>query len=294
MIGWGEIFALSSALLWAFAVILFRRSGETLPAFELNLFKNVLGAALVFPTIWLVQGLALPEYSGRELAVVLLSGFLGIAMADTWFLKALNTMGASRTGIVAALYTPFVYLLSAVFLGESLNLWQLAGFALVMAGVLLVTWRSNRMEVDSQGIRRGAWYAISAMFMMAVGIVMVKEILEQRSFLWTLELRLLGGVAGMLVFVSLRGKWPEVMKNYRKPQPWGLITLSGFIGAYLALILWLAGYKLIPATVAAILNQTSGAFIVLLAWLFLREAVDRRKITGLALTLSGVIIMLAI
>ena len=49
--------------------------------------------------------------------------------ADTWFLKALNTMGASRTGIVAALYTPFVYLLSAVFLGESLNLWQLAGFA---------------------------------------------------------------------------------------------------------------------------------------------------------------------
>jgi hypothetical protein len=36
--GWGEVFALSSSLVWALAVILFRRSGETLPAFELNLF----------------------------------------------------------------------------------------------------------------------------------------------------------------------------------------------------------------------------------------------------------------
>ena len=59
--GWGELFALSSALVWALAVILFRRSGETLPAFELNLFKNFFGLILLIPTILLVDGLKLHE-----------------------------------------------------------------------------------------------------------------------------------------------------------------------------------------------------------------------------------------
>ena len=114
--GWGELFALSSAMVWALAVILFRRSGETLPAFELNLFKNCFGMVLMVPTILLVDGLELPEYTSIELILVFFSGLFGIAVADTWYLKALNTMGASRTGIVSSLFSPFVILLSAIFL----------------------------------------------------------------------------------------------------------------------------------------------------------------------------------
>ena len=54
--GWGEFFALSSALSWALAVILLRRSGESLGAFELNLFKNCFGLVLMVPTILLFIG----------------------------------------------------------------------------------------------------------------------------------------------------------------------------------------------------------------------------------------------
>ncbi len=145
--GWGEAFALASALTWALAVILMRRSGETLPAFELNLFKNCFGMVLLIPTILLVDGLVLPYYTLPELSLVLLSGLLGIAIADTWYLTALNMMGASRTGIVSSLFSPFVIFLSAIFLGESLVAWQWLGFVLVMAGVLLVTWGGQRFSV---------------------------------------------------------------------------------------------------------------------------------------------------
>ncbi|MGB7451172.1 MAG: DMT family transporter, partial [Lysobacterales bacterium] len=128
MMGWGELFALASALVWALAVILFRRSGETLPAFELNLFKNFFGLVLLVPTILLVDGLKLPDFTATELLLVFVSGLIGIAVADTWYLKALNMMGASRTGIVSSLFSPFVILLSAVFLGERLVPWQWLGF----------------------------------------------------------------------------------------------------------------------------------------------------------------------
>ncbi len=292
--GWGEFFALTSALAWALAVILLRRSGETLPAFELNLFKTCFGIVLMIPTILLVDGLILPDYTAIELVLVFVSGALGIAVADTWYLKALNLMGASRTGIVSSLYSPFVILLSAIFLGERLVPWQWLGLVLVLSGVLLVTWRKHRSSVDVSDVKRGAAYAAGAVFMMAVGIVMVKEILETRSFLWTVELRLVGGAVGMFAVMLVPARWQSVKRNFSRPQPWGTVMLASFLGAYFALILWLAGYKLIDASVASVLNETNVAFIVLLAWLMLGEQINRRKLAGIGLTLGGVIIMMLV
>lgn len=291
---WGEVFALSSAMVWALAVILFRRSGETLPAFELNLFKNFFGMVLMVPTILIVDGLELPVYTTIELVLVFFSGLLGIALADTWYLKALNTMGASRTGIVSSLFSPFVIFLSAIFLGERLVSWQWLGFLFVMAGVLLVTWRSHRSAVDADDVKKGVLYGVGAVFMMAVGVVMVKGILETRSFLWTVELRILGGISGMIIYMLINSQWRSVKRNFSKPQPWGTVMLASFLGAYFALILWLGGYKLIDASVASVLNETNVAFIVFLAWLMLGEKFNRRKLAGLGLTLGGVIIMMAV
>jgi len=291
--GWGELFALSSALVWALAVILFRRSGETLPPFELNLFKNFVGLVLLVPTILLFEGFKLPVYSLTELVLVFISGLLGIAVADTWYLRALNMMGAGRTGIVSSLFSPFVILLSAIFLGERLGSWQWLGFLAVMCGVLLVTWRSNRMELDTADVKKGVIYGAGAVFMMAAGVVMVKEILETRSFLWTVELRMVGGGGGMLLYILLNSQWQSVKRNFSRPQAWGRVTFASFLGSYFALILWLAGYKLIDASVASVLNETNVAFIVFLAWLMLGEQINRRKLIGLCLTLGGVIIMMS-
>jgi len=293
-VGWGEFFALSSALVWALAVILFRRSGETLPAFELNLFKNLFGLVLMIPTILLVDGLGLPDYTSTELLLVFASGLFGIAVADTWYLKALNMMGASRTGIVSSLFSPFVILLSAIFLGERLVSWQWLGFLFVMSGVLLVTWRSHRSAVDKDDVKKGVMYGVGAVFMMAVGVVMVKEILETGSFLWTIELRIVGGVSGMLIYMLVSAQWQSVKQNFSQPQPWGTVIFAAFLGAYFALILWLAGYKLIDASVASVLNETNVAFIVFLAWLMLGEQINRRKLAGLGLTLVGVILMVSV
>lgn len=269
-----------------------RRSGETLPAFELNLFKNSFGFVLVIPTILVFYGATLPDFSASEALLAVASGVLGIALADTWYLKALNLMGASRTGIVASLFSPFVILLSTTFLGERMQPGQWLGFFLVIAGVMLVTWRVNRSEVDSADLKKGALYGVAAMFTMAVGIVMVKGLLETKPFLWTFELRMTGGVLGLLVFMLPRKRWLRVKHNFLQPQPWGMIVGASFLAAYLALLLWLAGYKLIDASLASALNETNGVFIVLLAWLMLGEPLNRRKLAGISLTLTGVIIMI--
>jgi len=287
----GEFFSVACAAFWAAAVVLFRRSGETLPAFELNLFKNVLATALMVPTILLVDGFGWPGYSALEWLVVVVSGVVGIAVADTWYLRALNLMGASRTGVVASLYSPFVIVLSILVLGEMLIWWQYFGFVLVLAGILLVTWRQNRRDVSLSAIRLGVAFGAGAVLMMATGIVMVKPVLETGSFMWTMGVRLAAGTAGMLLFLQATRGWGRSMLHYRSAQPWTTIVIGSLLGSYLSMMLWLAGYRLTQASVASVLNETAAAFIVLFAWLFLDEEMNWRRVAGIGMTFSGVGVM---
>lgn len=58
------------------------------------------------------------------------------------------------------------------------------------------------------------------------------------------------------------------------------------------MIFWLGGYKHTQASVAAILNESSSVFIVLLAWLMLGERVAPLTAVGIVLSLTGIACML--
>jgi len=75
-------------------------------------------------------------------------------------------------------------------------------------------------------------------------------------------------------------------------MPWRKLALAAFIGQFLAMVLWLAGYKFTQASVAAILNETASIFILLLAAFWLKEPLTRRALVGVGLTMAGVSCML--
>ena len=68
--------------------------------------------------------------------------------------------------------------------------------------------------------------------------------------------------------------------------------MAAFVGQMLSMVAWLAGYKYTQASIAAILNETASVFILLLAWLWLKERPGRRAVVGVGLTLAGVVCML--
>jgi drug/metabolite transporter (DMT)-like permease len=319
--GLGELFSLLSALAWAVGVILYRRLGETLPPLALNFLKNSLVLGMLLPVVPLVHGMGWPGFSGQELALAAASGFIGIALADTLYFRALNELGAGRMGVIGNLYSPLVILLSFAFLGERLGGLQIAGFVLVSAGVWLVARPARKPDAipaestllvaaagadsaggHSLGIEqaapraagsslRGLLFGIASIVLMAVAIVMVKRVLEAQPLLWVTLVRLAGALLGLLVLGTLTGQLHRL-----RPQgarfDWRILLLAAFVGQFLAMILWLAGYKYTQASVAAILNETASIFILLLAWFWLREPLGRRGVAGVALTLGGVVLML--
>ncbi|HSS07133.1 MAG TPA: DMT family transporter [Rhodanobacteraceae bacterium] len=290
--GIGEACSIGAALSWAGGVIVYKRLGETLSPLTLNLAKNVLVLGMIAPTVLLVHGPQIPALPASAIALSLVSGVLGIALADTLYFRALNTLGAGRMGIVGNFYSPFVIVLSFVLLGERLNGLQLAGFALVSGGVLIVSSHDPHKRLSRAELRRGAMLGVTAVLLMASAIVMVKRILEVQPLLWIVLLRLIGGVVGMLVLFAWRRE-PLPIPGRGIHLRWPLLVLAAFLGQYVSMVLWMAGYKYTEASVAAVLNETASVFIVLLAALFLREGLDARRLAGVTCTLSGVACMLA-
>ena len=295
--GIGEFFSLVCALMWASAVVLYKHAGESMSPNTLNLVKNIIGIVLLLPTALVLEGLLIPNLNLQDWLIVFASGYLGIAIADTLYLMTLRTIGASRTAIVASLYSPFVVLFSILFLGDSLALWQWLGLVMVLAGILVVVYRRNAQSVESAQLFKGLLLGASSVLMTAAGVVAMKPILSDQSnnesFFWLVTIRMFAGVVGMLLYLILKRQIQSTIRVvFAETHKWKTIFAASFCGSYLALLFWLAGFKYANASVASVLNETANVFIVILAALFLKESIDRRKLVGISLTFVGVIVFL--
>jgi drug/metabolite transporter (DMT)-like permease len=292
-LGIGELCSLGCALLWAIAVVLLKKSGESLAPFALNLFKNALVLPLFLATIALLQGPALPAIAPADVALALLSGLLGIAAGDTLYFRALNSIGASRMAVAQTLYSPFVIVLSMLVLHETLRPLQFAGVGAVLGGIALVTWSRGDDGLAPGVLLRGAAFGGFSVLLMAIGVVIAKPLLERHDFLWIVTLRVAGGFGGMLLIAIARGLGPRLLGEYRRVRHWPHILAGALFGTYLSMMAWLAGYKYTKASIAAVLNELAAVFIVLLAVLFLRERVSRRQVLGTVVAVAGVLLVVA-
>ena len=289
--GFGELCSILSALCWAIGLMFYRQLGATLPPLQLNFLKNLLVLGMLLPAIPLLHGLDIPQFTAWQAFAAVASGIIGIGIADTLYFRALNELGAGRMGVLGNFYSPFVIVLSFFFLDESLTALQLIGFALVSTGVWIAAWPRAGSEPRPAHAVRGFMYAMLAIVLMAVSIILVKRVLEQQPLLWVTGLRMVGAIAGMAAIAWFRGESAQLAPP-TVGMPWRKLAFAAFIGQFLAMVLWLAGYKYTLASVAAILNETASIFILLLAAVWLKEKLTRRAIIGVGLTLTGVSVML--
>lgn len=312
----GQACALITAITWGYAVVLFKQSGEhDISPLALNLFKNAVGLVLLIVT--LVAMLALQPDSvamllrqpGGEVALLVLSGVLGIAIADTLFFYALNLIGVGLISIVDCSYTPFMIFFGWLIAKEHLTVLHYVGAALVIGGVFIATEHTPPAGRTRRQILAGVFLATLAIALMALGIVMVKGILdrfpvkwESTLLIWATAVRLAAGFGALAIFTLLL----QALARRRQPAPeraaiWGVFrprpgwryALPGAVlGTYFSLVLWVAGIKYTHIGVAAVLNQTSVIWSCIFAALILRERFGARQIGALALAMFGAVTVL--
>jgi drug/metabolite transporter (DMT)-like permease len=120
---------------------------------------------------------------------------------------------------------------------------------------------------------------------------MIKTLLERSPLLWVTEIRLLGGVVAGFVILLFFPNRRKIIKSLKSAGSWGYTISGSFIGAYLAMMLWLAGMKYAQASIAAALNQTSNIFVFILSALILKEPINPPRVLGIILGVTGAILV---
>lgn len=291
---------MAAAVTWAMALVLFKRSGETVSPLSLSLFKSVVGCLLMALTVWLTNDYfaassagphRIADLSPSQIGILLASGILGIAIADTLLFFALNTIGVGLVTVAECSYTPSVMFLAWLWLNEPLKSHHLIGAALVLSGLLLASTHAPPPGRTRGQLLWGSALAVLAIALMAVGIVWAKPVLEQAPLLPATLLRLIGGTLALALILGIDQRRKRHFAVFRPTRTWRTMLPASILGTYLAMIFWVGGFKYTEASIAAVLNQTSMIFALIMATIFLREPFTSRKGLAAGLALAGVVVV---
>ncbi len=282
----GETLALFSALLWALAVILFKKSGETVHPLGLNLFKNMLALVLLIPTLIIFHTPLVPTIPFAYYLRFVLSGLLGMTLGDTLFFISLNRLGANLAAITSYTYSPLMVIFSMVFLKERILPLQIFGMGLILTALLLISNYRNPIQISRRNLLTGITLGILSTASTAVGVIIIKPLLAQIPLLWATAFRLMIGMIGVTVVTLVLPERKKIISSIFKLHGLGYSTAGTVLGTYLALTVWLGGMKFTQVSVAAPLNQLSNIFVFIFSALFLREPITRHRL--LAIIAAGI------
>lgn len=293
----GELAALVAALLWAIASVMFSQLGRQLRPLVLNLTKGLVALGLIGLTLALLAR-APTGLGGGPVALLLISGLVGIGIGDTLFFAALNHLGPRRALLMETLAPPLTALLALVFLQERLSALAWGGIALTLGGVAWViaeqTPTAGPMGKAGALSGRGVVLGFLAALGQAAGAVLSRAALADTAIdpLWSTALRLVGGLGVMGLLLGWQGNLGPKFRPLRQRQVLGLVVLAATVGTYLAIWLQQTALKYAAAGVAQALTATSPLFVLPLAAL-LGERVSVRSVLGALVALAGIWILVA-
>lgn len=289
---WGDLLAIATALVWSFAVLFFRWGSERLGVIPLKIFHNIFATVLLFACLPLFSQPWLPDLNTTEWWLVGMSAFLGITVGDTLYVAAIEKIGAGGQALVDCLYAPTIILLAYILFGESFTALGWVGSSLILFAVFIAHKKPNEelgqnLVDDLKKHRLGLAYGVLSQIAMAVCIILIRDILRKDSILAITAYRYVIGTLTLIAFAWPRHSLIGLFGGLSFKQ-WNVHSLVGmFLGPFLATLLWFASFKYTSAGRAAIYNQLSTIFILILAWLFLKERLTKQKIIALLLAVVG-------
>jgi len=149
-----------------------------------------------------------------------------------------------------------------------------------------ITNQQSFSKEDVHGIIAG----ILSVVFLAIGIVIIKDVLEQTNVFWATLVRVVAGSISLLIIVICHPNRRQYFKELKFSRAWLTAFPASLCGNYFALIFWVAGMKYTTASQAAILNQMSSIFIFILAALFLKEKITANKAIAICLAVTGAIL----
>ena len=285
----GDLYAVITAVCWSSAVILFDISTKNFTAIQLNVLKNFIGVFGFILTIVLFS-IPSPNFSQQDIFTLALSGFLGILIADGLFLESLRRLGSGISAVVSTIYTPTVFIIAFILFSETINLYSYIGGVLVLGGITISVFQPPR-TIKKRDLYIGILFGIMANILTAYSVLIIKPIMKNNPVVYVALYRFSVGLFFGIIVNLIKSRTKTIIQKFKQGLTNQYVILGAFLGTYLSVIFWLAGYKYTLAGRAAIYNQLSTVFIIILARIFLKEPMTSKKVIGVSLAIFGAIIV---
>lgn len=298
----GELSAILAALCWTITSLSMERFGKGYSPWALNALTKLGGLIAVSILAFALSGQLLPGANAAQWGMLLLSGILGFSLGDGFLYAAYQTLGARRTLLIFSANPVLTALMGWGFLGEALKAVHILGILLAVGGIMWVIQadmgRQARAKDKKSGQQpaysiaaRGLVFAALATLGQASGALLSKAGMANLEAIPAAQIRLMGGVFGMAVLLSVLGKWPALVPALQQRNGRISVSVSVVLGTLIGMVLSMLAIKNSQVAVASILMSLMPVMILPISAFFLKIRVRPREIYGAAVTLLGVALL---
>ena len=284
---WGILSALLSACSWAFGTITFERIGKVVPFVGITFLKGVFSILLMILLLVITGGLY--PIGWWEFSFLALSGIVGITIGDSLFFKSLQDLGAKTQVIFFLLGQILTMILSLLFLGELLSFEQYIGAFILLNGVIITTWGT---QTNHPNKTRGIILGLASMTCFSVSAIMVKAAISDVPVITATFYRMVFGTIFTLGYGVASKNFFSWIRPLKDKKLFGLFVLNVIVITYGGFLLSMAAIKYISVSLASVLSATEPVFVLLLAFLLMREKVTKRELIGTIVTLVGLFLII--
>lgn len=278
---WLPLGALAVTLvLWSSAFVAIRHLGHDVTPGALSLGRLLVAAVAL--SLLLARS-PRSRMTRHEVLLLLLCGIAWFGIYNIALNDSERRIDAATAAMLVQVGPIVVALLAAVFLGERLTGWLLAGIGVAFAGVLVI---GTVMRDEGGANLSGVLLALLAAVTYAIGVVSQKVLLRRLS---GLEVVCYACWIGVIVCLPWSGDLADLVQHGDRAD----LAWIGYLGLFptaLAFTLWAFALRHTDAGKQAITTFLVPVITAVMAWVLLDEVPPTLAFAGGALCVVGVLL----
>lgn len=272
------LIAMLVPLTWGMGLVIAKPAVDQFPPMLLMALRFSVTALVL---IWFVST---PHKHLKALAWVAL---IGSALQYGLSYNGLRLLDASTTALIVQIETPFLLLLSVMWLGDRLNRQQVVGLIVAFVGLYILTGAPNL-----QGQWLGIGLTLGGAFMWALGQVILRRMTQKMPG----QLSGMTTIAWIAVFAApqlfvasllLENNHWQYISN-ASTQVWAAVLYLGLVMTAFGYTCWYHVLGRYPASQAGPFLLLLPVFSILGGWLWLDEPINFKMLFGGAVIIAGV------
>ena len=302
----GESAALTTALCWAFTSLFFSEAGKLIGSFKVNKIRLLMAVSIYTIVLFFSKGYLFPENLSIDHIFWLgISGVIGLVIGDGAGFKAMVMIGPRMTSLLYSLAPVMATIIAWFFLGEALNLIDIAGISITIAGISWVVserkYRAGNNNLhkdhpDAGSLLKGVMLGLVAAFGQAAGLVLAKyAMLNLSSPIEPMEasfLRMLISLIVIWTISAFRGQVKETIIAMKNKKAIGYSIGGAICGPFMGVWMSLIAVTHIAAGIAATLNSTTPIWLLPLTRIVHKDKISLRIAVGTIVTVCGVALLM--